>query len=94
MASLVALEEESRIDFTSLRDLVGISDGNLSLHLQKLEEHGLVIVTKEFVGRRPKTWIESSIDGRNSFAAYVSELASIIGVRPDGTEGEENGKDD
>ncbi|MDW7990722.1 MAG: transcriptional regulator, partial [Anaerolineae bacterium] len=57
MAALVSLNEGDKADFIFLRDLLGLTDGNLSVHLQRLEEAGYVRIEKTFVGRRPKTWV-------------------------------------
>jgi DNA-binding MarR family transcriptional regulator len=78
MAALVGLDEGEKADFTFLRDLLGLSDGNLSVHLQRLEEAGYVAVKKAFVKRRPKTWIWATSKGRNTFAAHVDALEAIM----------------
>ncbi len=78
MAALVGLDEGERADFTFLRDLLGLTDGNLSVHLQRLEEAGYVRVEKTFVGRRPKTWVWATTEGRAAFAAYVDALEDIL----------------
>ena len=78
MAALAALDAEDRADFTFLRDLLGLTDGNLSVHLQRLEEAGYVRVEKTFVGRRPKTWVWATPEGRAAFAAYVDALEDIL----------------
>jgi DNA-binding MarR family transcriptional regulator len=78
MAALVGLDEGEKADFTFLRDLLGLSDGNLSVHLQRLEEAGYVAVKKAFVERRPKTWVWATSKGRNVFAAHVDALETIL----------------
>jgi len=78
MASLVALEEGEKVDFTFLQELLSLTPGNLSVHLQKLEEAGYLAVEKTFVGRRPKTWVQATSAGRNAFAAHVAALHAII----------------
>ncbi len=82
MAALVGLDEGDRADFTFLRDLLGLTDGNLSVHLQRLEEAGYVKVEKTFVGRRPRTWVWATAEGRAAFAAYVDTLESILYPHP------------
>jgi DNA-binding MarR family transcriptional regulator len=81
MASLVGMEEDAQVDFNFLLDLLGLSDGNLSVHLQKLEGAKLISVSKEFVDRRPKTWVKATRRGRKAFEDYVASLESIIGAR-------------
>lgn len=78
MAALVSLDKGEKADFTFLRDLLGLTDGNLSIHIQRLEEAGYVAVEKTFVGRRPKTWIMATPEGRDAFAAHVDALEEII----------------
>lgn len=78
MAALVGLDEGDKADFGFLRDLLGLTDGNLSVHLQRLEEAGYVRIEKTFVGRRPKTWVWATAEGRAAFAAYVDALENIL----------------
>ncbi len=78
MAALVSLKEGTKVDFTFLRDLLELTDGNLSTHLQRLEKAGHLTVEKVFVKRRPKTWIWATQQGREAFAAYVDALEQII----------------
>jgi DNA-binding MarR family transcriptional regulator len=66
------------VPFTALRDLLGVTDGSLSVHLQKLEEGGLIGLEKRFVARRPQTLIRLTAAGRRAFATYVEELRSIV----------------
>ena len=59
-------------------DLLELTDGNLSVHVQKLEEAGYVAVDKTFEGRRPKTWIWATSEGHDAFAAHIDALEAII----------------
>ncbi len=79
MAALNALDEESQLDFGALRDLLGVTDGNLATHLRKLEDAGYIQVTKTFVGRRPRTYIAITPIGRQAFAEHVQALKEILG---------------
>ena len=79
MAALVSLEKDEKVDFVFLRDLLELTDGNLSVHLYKLEEAKYVMVEKAFVERRPKTWIWATTGGRDAFAAHVDALEAIVG---------------
>ena len=78
MAALASLDEGDRADFGFLRDLLKLTDGNLSVHIQRLEEAGYAAVEKTFVGRRPKTWIWVTLEGRAAFAAHVDALEAIV----------------
>jgi len=64
--------------FTELRVFLGMTDGTLSVHLSKLEAGGVVEITKEFVGKRPRTQIRISRRGRALFNRYVQELRDIV----------------
>jgi DNA-binding transcriptional ArsR family regulator len=86
MAALAGLDEGSRVDFNFLLELLSLSDGNLSAHLQKLEKAELIGVEKEFVNRYPKTWARITEKGRRAFEEYVDSLERIIGTR-NGKEG-------
>jgi DNA-binding transcriptional ArsR family regulator len=66
------------LTFTELRDTLEMTDGNLSLHLQKLEEKGYVGIDKQFVGRRPQTRCSLTEAGRTSFRRYLDHLEAII----------------
>jgi DNA-binding transcriptional ArsR family regulator len=81
MAALAGLDDGAQVDFNFLIDLLGLSDGNLSVHLQKLEAAKLISIKKEFVDHYPKTWIRITRQGRKAFAEYVASLESIIGVK-------------
>ncbi len=71
---LAVLAEADQADFGFLKDSLSLTDGNLSRHVQVLEEAGYVEVAKTFVGRRPRTWISATKAGR---AAFESELAAL-----------------
>jgi DNA-binding MarR family transcriptional regulator len=66
------------LTFTEIRDQLGMTDGNLSVHLQKLEEKGYVAITKTFVGRRPQTTCRLTPAGRRAFARYLDHLEAIV----------------
>jgi DNA-binding MarR family transcriptional regulator len=64
--------------FTELRDTLGMTDGNLSVHLQKLEEKEYVAITKHFVGRRPQTTCKLTKAGQKAFTRYLDHLEAIV----------------
>jgi DNA-binding MarR family transcriptional regulator len=78
MAALVALEDGSEVDFTYLRDLLKVTDGNLGAHLRKLEEAGYIAVKKTFVERKPRTYVSATDEGRRVFRDHVSALQEIL----------------
>jgi DNA-binding MarR family transcriptional regulator len=75
---LAVLTEAQRVDFGYLREALDLSDGNLSRHLQVLEEAGLVKIEKGFEGRRPRTWVSATRRGRAALTAEVKALRELI----------------
>lgn len=75
---LAQLVRHGAAAFTDLRRRLDLTDGTLSVHLAKLEEGGLVEISKEFVGKRPRTLIRLTRSGRTAFGRYVEELREIV----------------
>ena len=67
-------------DFVFLMRQTGMTQGNLSSHLAKLEEASYIRVTKEFVGKRPRTLIEMSPKGRGAFDSYLARMREALGA--------------
>jgi DNA-binding transcriptional ArsR family regulator len=78
LAILAALRACTSADFVYLRRLTGLSDGNLSRHLAKLQDAGLVLVTKRFVGRTPNTVVELTSQGRASIDQHARRLLELF----------------
>ena len=78
LAIVSVLAAVDRLTFTELRDQLEMTDGNLSVHLQKLEDKGYVAIDKQFVGRRPQTTCRLTPAGRRAFERYLNQLESII----------------
>ncbi len=78
MAVLVALEPGSEVDFSYLRDLLEVTDGNLGAHLRTLEEAGYIGVNKTFVDRKPRTFVGATGEGRRVFREHVAALEAIL----------------
>jgi DNA-binding MarR family transcriptional regulator len=75
---LVVLHEAGRADFTYLKGALGLTDGNLGRHLDALEQAGLVVLTKGFEGRRPRTWAQLSPAGRKALKAELKAMRSLL----------------
>jgi hypothetical protein len=80
MAALVGMDEGARVDFNFLIDALALSDGNLSVHLQKLEKAKFISLEKTFVNNYPKTWVRVTKQGRKAFEDYVESLEGILGT--------------
>jgi DNA-binding MarR family transcriptional regulator len=78
LAIISVLAAVNQPTFTELRDDLEMTDGNLSVHLQKLEEKGYVAIAKAFVGRRPQTTCRLTAAGRRAFSRYLDHLEAIV----------------
>jgi DNA-binding MarR family transcriptional regulator len=78
MAALVALDASDEVDFSYLRDLLDVTDGNLGAHLRRLEEAGYIAVSKTFVERKPRTYVAATPAGRQVFQEHVAALEAIL----------------
>lgn len=77
LAILSALSACESADFTALRRLTGLSDGNLSVQLAKLEQTGLVNMQKQFVGKKPNTKVKITKKGTVAVQRYWERLNAI-----------------
>jgi DNA-binding MarR family transcriptional regulator len=75
---LAVLAEADAADFAYLKERLDVTDGNLSRHLQVLEEAGYVSIRKGFEGKRPRTWINATKDGRRAFGEHLTALQQLI----------------
>lgn len=75
---LTITAEARRAEFGYLREALGLTAGNLSRHLTVLEEAGLVTLEKGYAGRRPKTWVQITADGRAALAAELAALTELL----------------
>ena len=75
---LAILCEVRRADFSYLRDTLELSDGNLARHLQVLDEAGHVRIAKTFEGKRPRTWVSATPQGRSALETEIRSLRALI----------------
>ena len=68
-------------DFSELKARLQTTDGNLSVHLRKLEEAGFVSVTKSFQGRKPLTKAGLTAAGREAFVSYLEQISRLVSHR-------------
>lgn len=77
LAILTALSACEKADFIFLRNLTGLTKGNLSSHLVKLEQGGLVAIEKTFVGKQPITYVALTAEGRDVLKAYWKRFDKV-----------------
>jgi DNA-binding transcriptional ArsR family regulator len=75
MSSLAAA---GPMTFSELKETLGMTDGNLSVHARVLEEAGYIRIEKRFVGRKPQTTMSLTAKGTTAFKGYVAYLESIV----------------
>jgi DNA-binding MarR family transcriptional regulator len=78
-ATLATLPVGDQIAFPRLQELLGMTPGNLSTHLRKLEDAGYVDVVKSHQGRTPATYLALSRSGRRAFEDYLEALRALLG---------------
>jgi DNA-binding MarR family transcriptional regulator len=64
--------------FPVLREATRTTDGNLSIHLKKLEEPGYITIEKAFIGKKPVTTITLTPEGREAWIAYLDQIRRLI----------------
>ena len=65
-------------DFNELKALLQATQGNLSVHLRKLEDAGYVAIDKSFVGRKPLTRVRLTETGRAAFGNYLKAMGRLV----------------
>ena len=65
-------------DFAAIKAHLATTDGNLSVHLRKLEEAGYVTITKAFKDRKPLTTVTLTDPGRDAFVKYLESMAKLV----------------
>lgn len=77
---LAALAAASEAEFGFVRDTVQVSDSVLSKQVSVLEEAGYVQVKKGYAGKRPRTWLRITTEGRTAFTEHLETLRQIAGL--------------
>lgn len=78
LAIVSALAGAESLSFNALKELLQITDGNLSVHARKLEDAGFVACEKSFVERVPRTEYRLTPAGRKALDAYLSHMEALI----------------
>ena len=82
MTMLVSQPEGDRLAYGFVQKTLGLTGGNLTTHLRKLEDAGYLGIAKEFEGSKPRTWLEATPEGRRAFAEYLANLREALGWQP------------
>ena len=78
LAIITALAAGDGRTHSELRELLQLTDGNLSVHARRLEDANYVSCTKEFAGRTPRTTYKLTAVGRRAFDHYLTQLEQLI----------------
>jgi len=78
LSVVAALSRVDEVEFAFLRDSIEISDSQLSKQVSQLEQAGYVSVRKGHVGKRPRTWLSITEDGRVALQWHLAALRAIV----------------
>ena len=78
LGAMTALQIDGKLDFTTLKKRLQVTDGSLGMHLQKLEEIKYIKSKKAFVGRRPKTTYKLTATGRKALIKYLESMKKLL----------------
>jgi DNA-binding MarR family transcriptional regulator len=84
LAIVSALAVNATLTFNELKQLLGATDGNLSVHARKLEDAGYVACTKSFADRMPKTEYKLTAAGRRALEKYLDHMEALIRATREG----------
>lgn len=79
LSILAALSRLDDVEFAVLRDSLQVSDSVLSKQAASLESAGYLRIRKGHVGKRPRTWLSMTPDGRSAFGRHVAALHAVLG---------------
>lgn len=68
-------------DFSTLKELLGITDGNLASHTKALELENYIAIEKQFIGKKPNTSYRTTKEGRKAFQDHIEALEKLIQKR-------------
>ena len=81
MTMLVSMPEADRLAYGFIQKTLDLTGGNLTTHLRKLEDADYLVITKEFLDSKPRTWVQATPTGRRAFAEYLSNLDRALSWR-------------
>ncbi len=73
-----ALVVNDAVDFSTLKELLGVTDGNLASHLKSLEKEEYITIEKQFIGRKPNTKYSVTKLGKQAFKKHINALEKLI----------------
>jgi DNA-binding HxlR family transcriptional regulator len=73
-----ALMVNDTLDFNALKELLDLTDGNLASHLKALVQQEIIVVSKQFIGRKPSTTYTATEHGKNLFRQHLAALEELI----------------
>jgi DNA-binding MarR family transcriptional regulator len=79
VATLAALPDGDALSFTRLQDMIGLTPGNLIIHLRRLEEADYISSEKTKNGTAPQTTVALTKTGREALDAYTQALRDLLG---------------
>jgi DNA-binding MarR family transcriptional regulator len=75
---LTALHMDGAMDFTTLKKRLGVTDGVLGMHLEKLESLNYIAGTQAMIGRRPRTTYKITATGRKALSEYLTAMRRLL----------------
>jgi DNA-binding transcriptional ArsR family regulator len=78
LAIMSALVTREKLTFPELKELLNVTDGNLSVHASILEKNELISVVKDFDGKKPRTTFAITDEGKQQFQRYLAELEQML----------------
>jgi DNA-binding MarR family transcriptional regulator len=78
LAIMSALMTREKLTFPELKEMLQVTDGNLSVHASILEKNNLVRVVKDFIGKKPRTTFFITSEGKKQFQQYITDLEEIL----------------
>lgn len=87
--ALSVLPAGDKVTFPRLQELVGMTAGNLSTHLRKLEDAGYITITKAYKRRTPVTYVTLTKAGRRAFEDYIATLHDLLATPVHRSDGED-----
>lgn len=74
--SILVVNENA--DFSTLKELLGVTDGNLASHAKALESENYIVIEKQFIGKKPNTKYVATKEGRKAFQDHIDALEKLI----------------